>query len=135
MVPPIALGRPENFLRGVDEAKECLARIYIWIGLLPHQNFLLAGCRIHNAQLFCFVSPLVVVVIETLAVREPLEARPILERKLQRRRLHIDALARLKIEDNRLRLGQHFARQGIDIGESPRPNLVWRDELQAGEVS
>src|SRR5579862_284022 len=114
----------------LDKAIEGFARIQAWVGLLAQQDFLFSGGCIDFAQFLGFVSALVIVVVETLAVREPVEARAILKGKFDGS-LHVNALARLNVEDNRLGLCQDLTGQGIHISKCARPQLVRRNELQA----
>src|SRR5579864_3419571 len=135
MIPAISFGTPQNLARGFYEPIECLARIHIWVRLLAYQNPLLSGGSVNHTKFLRLVSAFVVVVIEALAVRKPLKPGPFLKRQLDRGGLHIGPPARLNIEDDGLRLGQHLTRQWIDVGECLRPELVRRNELHAGEAA
>src|SRR6478736_4979447 len=108
VIPTVSFRAPEELTRSFDELIESLAGIYVGARLLPGQDFLFSRCSVNHTQFFRLVSPLVIVVEETLAVGKPLKAGAVLERQLDRGGLYIDALSGLNIEDDRLRLGQHL---------------------------
>src|SRR5215469_8753863 len=132
VVPAVALRRPENFAGSFDKTVERLPRIEILVGLLAHQGFLLAGGGVHNTQFLGLVTTLIVVVVEAFAVGEPVESGTVLKWKLDRR-LDIDTLSRLDVEDDRRSLCQHLTGERIDVGERAGAELIRRDKLQTRE--
>ena len=110
MIPAVALRTNQNFAGSMHVAKERLAWIHVLIGMLTEQNFLFAGHRINDPKFLSFYAPIIIVVVDGLTIREPIEAGPVLKRQLQGIGFNLNALAGLKVKNNRLSFGQHLAR-------------------------
>src|SRR6266568_3149787 len=134
VVPAIALRRQQKFSRCIVKTVELLAGIDVLLRRISHQHFLIAGCRIDYSNFLSLESPFIVVVEDGFAVGRPFKPRAILERKLQRRRLHINTLLLLNVKNDRLRLCQYLARQRIDNRVDLWPELIVRNVLQAGKA-
>src|ERR1019366_7190979 len=136
VIPAIALRGPEKLLGCVHKTIEGFPWVHILLRLLAQENFLLSGGCIDDSKFFCFVPSLIAVVKEALPVGEPLEAGPaFLGRKVQSWSFYINPRSRLNIENDRLGFGQNFSRQWIHVGKRLRAKLVFRNKLQAREVT
>ena len=133
MIPPVSFRRPDDLPGAFDETIERFPGINVRIGLFTQQNFLLSGRCVHQANFLRLKPAIIAVVPETLTVGEPIESRSILKRQFDGGGFHINSLSGLNVEDDRLRLRQHFPRQWINIGERSRAQLTRRYELQARE--
>src|SRR5215467_7123881 len=102
MIPAVALGGEKNFAGSVVETEEGFSGIDVFSfrGGFAQDDFLVPGFGIDGADFFRLKTTLVVVVANGLAVRRPVKAWTVLERQLDRRSLHVDALLRLNVEDD-----------------------------------